>query len=363
MLLVGKERDRTLRVAVWPERPESGRAVVLSFPDDDAGRNARLEIRYQFARRGKAKAKAKAPNGATVRLKDLPEAFRAIGHTDELWEPDLTVKQTHEVELAGEFEGRPVSRSLALYPVPALEWPDADEAFEFGRIDRWIHLFLSFQRSGGEMRLRCALDLEADAAVSLADALEAARLLVAVDEGTASLSFADLDPIELPAIEDERRRDEHRATAWLFEKLILIRNALGVTFELDHTVTVEEADAVEVIVDILESGKGRYIVGNVIRFLGPGQLDEWREPAGPLVARIAATVEAFGKTVDLGVAEVALPPPDSTKVLEPSDDGRDRVELRWSDGPGVPFKIISHPDEEPPELGIWPADELPPLDP
>ena len=211
------------------------------------------------------------------------------------------------------------------------------------------------------MRLRCALELEADASVSLTDALEAARLLVAVDEGTASLAFADLDPVELPATEDERSRDEHRGTAWLFEKLILVRDALGVTFELDHTVTVAEADALEVVVDILESGQGRYIVGNVIRFLDPGELDDWREPTGPLVARIEATVEALGKTVDLGVAEVSLPPPDSTKVLEPDDDGRDRVELRWNEGPGAPFKIISRPDEEPPELGIWPPDELPPL--
>ncbi|HEX4306787.1 MAG TPA: hypothetical protein VHZ54_12170 [Solirubrobacterales bacterium] len=293
----------------------------------------------------------------------MPEAFRAIGHTDELWEPDLTVEQVHEVVLAGEFDGRAVSRSLYLYPVPALDWADIDEAFEFGRIDRGLHVFLSFRRSGDEMRMRCVLELEADASVSLADALEAARLLIAVDEGTASLSFDDLGSVELPVIEDQRRRDEHRGTAWLFEQLILISDALGVTFELDHTVTVEEADDVGTVVDILQSGKGRYIVADVIRYLSPGELDEWRDPRGPLVARIEATVEVLGKTVDLGVAEVELPPPDSTKVLEPADDGRDRVQLRWNDGPGVPFKIISGPDEEPPELGIWPPDQLPPVDP
>jgi hypothetical protein len=364
MVLTREERDRTLRVEAWPQSPEdSRRRLSISFPDDDAREEATERIRREFATRGEARVSGEA----TVRILDIPEAMRALGGSDELHNTRLIAEEAHPAELAGEFDGEPVSRSLVVYTVPPLAWPEVDKVYEFGRIDKGLRLFVAFQEIGDEMKLSFALNPEVRAGVELEDALDAARLLVAVDEGTASISIPSLDVpgwTALPAIDDEPRRNEHRGLVWLFEKLILLRDALGVTFDLGQKVTAADADALDTAIEVLESGTGQFTVTDVSGHFDEEHLAKLPTPkGGPLLARFPATADVFGQSLTLGSGEAELPPPDSVQISDTPDPSIKRVEFRWDEKQVAPFKLIRGPDDEPAAPGVWPVGEAPPLDP
>jgi hypothetical protein len=361
MVLTTRERDRVLRISAWPEKSHGDSGFEVRFADSEAGRRAFWEVRRTLARSGEARL----PSGATVKLNDLPEAVRAISEVDQLENATLKAEQSHPIDLAGELEGQTVKRSMTVFLVPPLEEGEDVRISEFGGIDNVLSLFVCFRAAGEHLALRVALDLNAIGSVDLDDALQAIRLLVAVDEGTATIeapTLAPIGPLQLPPASDSKRRAEHRSELRFFEWLITIRDRAGISFELGEMVSAAEVESAAQAAEVLSSGRGHYTISQLSGDIDVEELAELREAArGALIARFPATAQVLGKPVDLGLAEAELPPPSSTHISADADPSRKLFELRWHGDPVVPFRIVSPPGDPRAEPGIWSPEDVPAL--
>ncbi|HEX5375599.1 MAG TPA: restriction endonuclease [Solirubrobacterales bacterium] len=361
MVVTQASRDRTLRIAAWPETDDNAVTAELEFPDGEEGIEARWELTQMLASRGEAEL----PDGVSVPMKGLPEAVRAVSEEPKL--TNLVFRPTHaqEVKLTGELDGKLIERKLELvYVPPRDELADGEVISEFARFDGALAFFLRFCRSGERLALDAQLDLHLTEPENLQGALEAARLLIAWDKGTGTIEipgFASLGSIPIKGGQHEDRAPEYVAAAKLFEDLITIRDAVGITgFEVGDEVLGTEAEAASIAAKVIRTGSGYYRNPVLTGEFTLDEMDELkRHEEGPSVARFPIDIEVFGKKVGLGIAEAEVPKPTSVEVVDGLKPSTRRFEMKWKDAPALPFKVISKPDSQPTQFGIWLPGEQP----
>ncbi len=361
MVVTQESRDRTLRIAAWPETDDDAVTAELEFPEGEEGIGTRWELTEMLASRGEAVL----PDGVSVSMKGLPEAVRAVSEEPQL--TNLVFRPTHaqEVKLTGELDGKLIERKLELVSVPPRdELADGEVVSEFARFDGALAFFLRFRRSGERLALDAQLDLHLTEPENLQGALEAARLLIAWDKGTGTMEIpglASLGSIPIKGGQHEDRAPENVAAAKLFEDLITIRDAVGITgFEIGDEVLGTEAEAASIAANVIRTGSGYYRNPVMAGELSLDEMEELkRHEEGPSVARFPIDIEVFGNKVDLGIAEAEVPKPTSVEVLDGPKPSTKRFEMKWKDAPALPFKVISTPDSPPVQSGIWLPGERP----
>ncbi len=362
LVLTTGEGDRALRIAAWPEGDGDLRMGDLRFPGGDEGRRLRWEVTDALLHR----REVRLPPGVTVRLPQVPEAVRAISDVEEL-EDVVVTPQAHPATVGGELDGERIERALELVTVPPLEDPGpGEQVTAFAGIDDEFSLFFTSVYKESVLRMRVEPAVSLTPAWTPGGALEASRLMLAWYRGTGTLDIPTLlDPegLSFDGHKSEKGAEMAGNGVQLFENLVAIQAALDVDgFELGTEVGEEEFAATATVLGVLETGSG-YIklsgFGGEFSEEHPDEIERHRH--SPSIARFPVYFQLFGNELNLGIGEAELPTPSAIELSKGSAGSEEQFELRWSDEPTVPFKLISRPGAPPAEIGIWLPGEAPPL--
>lgn len=341
------ESDRELRIAAWPEEKTKGSILTLWFEDSEEGRQARSEVATMLAR----DRQATLPKGAGVRLNKVPEAIRAVSGEPDLTDVTIEATGTRRARLSGTHEGERLERTMELVTVPVAEAvPAGFETTEFGCLDGELSLFLKVTSRKEELRMAVDLDFALLDRARRGGAVDALRLLVALDEG-GQFEFPDLEMEAFPLgpTVNEERAEKHRAMLRFFRALRAIEEALDLDdLPLSNVVTEEEDLSVLAAADLIENRVGEFVLEG---FEGEMRREEVealeRDRFEGATLRFPVRMDVLGRNLCLGLGEAEPPRPDEIEVSDGGDPSIRRVSLGWSAGTRIPYELVAGPDGKP----------------
>lgn len=296
-------------------------APIITFTDDEAGREARERARDELARGHDAAL----TSGVRVLFPQAPRLVREMADDDcSMRRGILFSGDSVEISVALETDEAALERTFTMHSVP----PKAGGGLALAAVDGALWFEVIFpEPPSADFLLNCSARFGPSAGDNLLAASWARAL---TGDAQVSLRCPELLPDGLDAPvqgRDEGARAELTARREVYADLVFIERSLGVELTLPERFSRSDLAVIQTARDILRTGRGKGTFDAGKMLVSAEEVRRYEGTLRGVRRRDRIVLELWDTCLDLGLGEWILPPLVVVERRYLSDSERDGVEL------------------------------------